>query len=226
MVLGGLSLLHIQRHHSLYPSQRSFQALCLAHHTDAPVDIGRVTVTRVVRYLAGDIAACVKGLVAHQHSFAERPPREAVGRREPSVVEEMPLAVHHIGVAIEHSRSCAIIAEGGSHHLLYGVGSGQQVASVEKAHVVARGEPQSLVHGVVEPIVGLRLSHHHMTAAVLLRLPPIVVHQPHGVIGRRPIDDDMLDGLKLLGEHAVEGWLEHLSGVIGDGDDRDGDHMP
>ena len=226
MVKSGLSLLHIQCHHPLYPSQRSFPALCLAHHANAPVDIGRVAVTRVVRYLAGNIAACIEGLVAHQHPFAERPPSEMVGWREPPVAEETPLGVHHIGIAIEHGRPCSVIAQCGVHHLLDGVGSGQQVAGIEEAHIIACDEPQALVHGVVEPFVGLRLGHHHMTAAVLRCQPSVIVYYPHGIIGRRPVDDDVLDGPILLDEHTVEGWLEHLRGIVGDGDDRNGDHMP
>lgn len=90
----------------------------------------------------------------------------------------------------------------------------QFVAGVEETDVVARGEAESLVHGIVQTAV--RFTHHfgkvlavdagHLQCAVL----------------RRTVDEDVLDVRIGLFGHTLQGAFQRLFGVVGDGDEGEG----
>lgn len=66
-------------HHRVGIYQRGSGALRGFHHAYAPVYIGRVTVTQVVRLALRQVCPGVESLMTHQHTMAERAPAEVLG---------------------------------------------------------------------------------------------------------------------------------------------------
>ena len=79
VVKGGLSLLGIVRHHHLQVQQRHVLLGGSLHHTDAPVDIGRIAVLHIVGCGDSEVGAGIEGLMADEHALAEGFPCEILG---------------------------------------------------------------------------------------------------------------------------------------------------
>ena len=159
--------------------------------------------------------------MAHQHAVTERAPRELLGRLQPAWMQEASLAVYNIGVAIEHAGTLGgriFVKVALVDHLFQRVGLGKEVAGIEEYHIFAGGLRQPLVHGVVDAVVGFRLDDDFV--AVVRRVAPLLVllGQGHCPVGGRPVDYQVLHVLVCLVEHAVEGALHDLFGIVGDGD--------
>ena len=74
MVERCLSFLSIAGHHHLQVEQRHVFLGCSFHHPDAPVDIGRITVTQIVWGGDGEVGTGIEGLMADEHALTERFP--------------------------------------------------------------------------------------------------------------------------------------------------------
>ena len=59
---------------------------------------------QVVRLTAGDVGACIEGLMTHKHAVAERTPGEPFGRSQTAVGNKLPIDIHEISITIEHGR--------------------------------------------------------------------------------------------------------------------------
>ena len=93
----------------------------------------------------------------------------------------------------------------------------KHVASIEKYQIIARCLRHSFIHGVIDTLVGFRLDDYGITLALGIAMG-------HGecIVFRCTIYNKVFDMQICLMRHTVEGALQHRSGVVGDGDDADG----
>ncbi len=187
------------------------QGVRLLHDAYAPVEVGREAVAQVVG--AGQRAAGEEGLVAHEHALPEAAPGQHLGGGESAHAHEVAFAVDEGGLAVHH------VGQGGGgvqavYHLLQGVVLVEAVAGIEEAHVVARGQCQSLVHGVVQAVVGLadEACHAFLVAA----------DDAEGLVGGGTVDDDVFHVVVGLRDDALQGVFDGGFGVVADGDDAEG----
>ena len=111
--------------------------------------------------VAGNVYTGIEGLVAHRHAVAEGLPVKVFDGMFPTMAQEASVFVHDIRVAIDHPRHVAIARRHGhGSHPLQGVGRRQSVAGIEEAHIFARDPRQSLVHGIVDTLVGFGHDGH------------------------------------------------------------------
>ena len=71
------------------------------HDADAPVDVGRVAITKVVGCGNGKVGTGVESLMADEHAVTEGFPVEVLRRRETTMVEEVSFGVYDVRVAIK-----------------------------------------------------------------------------------------------------------------------------
>ena len=71
------------------------------HDADAPIDIGRITIAKVVRRGDGEVSTGVKGLMTDEHAVTEGFPVEVLRGRETAMVEEVSFGVYDVRVAIK-----------------------------------------------------------------------------------------------------------------------------
>ena len=73
------------------------------HDADAPIDIGRVTIAKVVRRGYGKVGTGVEGLMTDEHAVTEGFPGEVLRGRETAMVKEPAFGIDDIGFAVEDS---------------------------------------------------------------------------------------------------------------------------
>ena len=183
----------------------------LLHDADAPVEVRREAVAQVI--VRGDGTAGEEGLVAHEHAVPEALPREVLGRGQAAHPQEMALTVDQRRVAIEDVGRTRCLMAGGHRvdHAQQGVVLVEAVACVQETHVVARGKGQPFVHGIIEPLV--RLAHHGVYVVT------VTLDDAHRVVRRGAVDEDILHILVRLCDDALDGVLQHRSGIVGNGDE-------
>ena len=71
------------------------------HDADTPVDIGRVTVTEVVRCGDGKVGTGVEGLMTDEHAVTEGFPGEVLRGRETAMMKEPAFGIDDIRFAIK-----------------------------------------------------------------------------------------------------------------------------
>ena len=128
------------------------------------------------------------------------------GGRSRRGVQVAAAGVDNVSVAVEHGRQLAPAPGGvfgGAGNAGNGAGRREEVARVEKAHVVARGAGQALVHGVVKPAVGLAGYGDGMAVGCGVRPPLVVFGQAYRAVGRRPVYYDVLYGGVALCQHRL-----------------------
>ena len=214
-------------HHHIYITQGQPHAVGLAHDADAPVDVGRQTVLRVVLQVLGQVGAGIEGLMADEHAVAERAPRQPCGRLQPAMTQEAALLVDDVGQSVEHGRQLGarqLVQVAPAGYLLQRIRGRKGVARVHIDDIVAHDLRQAFVHRVVDALVRLRLDDDLMSGVRLVRLLLVSLHDLERLVSRRPVDDEMLHVLIGLAEHAVEGPLDDGRGVISDGDNRESRH--
>lgn len=101
MVLGGITAIHEISHDTWHSPEWQVSSFCLLHHADAPIHVSRVTVLQIVGNVAGNVLSGVECLMAHQHAFPKRAPRQTVGHAQMALAQESSLAVHDVGIAID-----------------------------------------------------------------------------------------------------------------------------
>ena len=185
------------------------QRLGLLHDADAPVEVGGVAVAQVVGHHA--VAPGEEGLVADQHALAEALPRQHVGGGKAAHAQEVAFAVHQFRLAIEHVGQLRLVD--GVRHPQQGVVFVEAVAGVEEAEVVARGQPDAFVHGVVQPPV--RLAHYDGDAFA------VAVDDAHGAVVRRAVYDDVFHVVVRLRDDAQYGVFDDRLRVAAHGDDAE-----
>ncbi len=89
---------------------------------------------------------------------------------------------------------------------------GEEVARIQKQDPLAGGEPDSLIHGIVDPGIGFR------DRAVDGRFMP--ADDVEGAIGGGAVDDEVFDGGIVLAGDAEHGLLQIRRCIADDGDDR------
>ena len=158
-----------------YGEGKMHEVVRLLHDADAPVEVGRETECGVV--LRTKVAPGIEGLVADEHSLLETFPGQPFGRGETAWSEVSPFIIDNVGMAVEDTgQAPSISPRGGGFSgngicpsLPLGEGQGeayplqrirpmQLVARIEEADVVARGQTESFVHGIIQSFV--RLAHH------------------------------------------------------------------
>ena len=92
----GYDHVEIQQRHTLLGSG--------LHHTDAPIDIGRIAVLQVEGCSDGEVGTGIEGLMTDKHALTEGFPRQMVRGRESAMVQEAPFLIDDIRVAIEYGR--------------------------------------------------------------------------------------------------------------------------
>ncbi len=112
--------------------------------------------------------------MADQHPALVIAPRELLGRAVTAVVEDVAVLVGNLRVAVDD------VAVGGDVVEDVGEqgGGGEGVAAVDVQHVGAGGEPQPLVHSVVETLVWLR--DHYGDAVAVFVLPSMIMYSIAG----------------------------------------------
>ena len=73
------------------------------HDADAPIDIGRVTIAKVVRRGYGKVGTGVEGLMTDEHAVTEGFPGEVLRGRETAMMKEPAFGIDDIGFAVEDS---------------------------------------------------------------------------------------------------------------------------
>ncbi len=68
VILIGHAAIQIIRHHSLHIAQWQVPTSRFFHDSYAPINIGRIAILRQVRRNFGNVGACIKSLMAHQHA--------------------------------------------------------------------------------------------------------------------------------------------------------------
>ena len=71
VVLGGGTFLGIVGYYHADVQQGQSQTVGFAHDANAPVDIGRVLVLRVILYVLGNVDSCIESLMANEHAVSE-----------------------------------------------------------------------------------------------------------------------------------------------------------
>lgn len=175
--------------------------------TDAPVKISRKAVVQVVGLDQG--ASGKEGLVTHPHALPEALPGQYLGSRQAAHTQEVTFAVHNGCFSVQHIGQ--VSAVDGMHHPQQGVFLVQFIPCVQEAQVVAGGQADAFVHGVVQAVVGFA-DHGGDMFAVLL-------DQGQGTIGRTTIHHDVFQVLVTLGDDTLNGILQHPFGIVGHGDD-------
>ena len=154
-----LSLLRVVHHHHLQILQGHIFLRSSLHHTDAPVDISRITVLGVVHRGNGKIRSCIERLMTHQHALTERFPRQLFRWTQTTVVQKMPLPVDDVRIAIKHGRFLTMgtvpVVRNGLSDAGDGIGGREEIACVQEAHIVAIETAQALVHRVIDTLIRL-----------------------------------------------------------------------
>ena len=165
--------------------------------------------------------------MADEHAVAERAPVQTGGRLQTAMAQEAALLIDDVGQSVEHGRQLGarqLVQMASAGYLLQRIGRGEGVARVHIDDIVAHDLRQALVHRVVDALVGLRLDDDLMSAARLVGLLLVGLDDLDRLVGRRPVDDEVLHVLVGLTEHAVEGPADDGRGVISDGDNRESRH--
>ena len=74
------------------------------HDADAPVDVGRVAVTKVVGCGNGKVCTGVEGLMTNEHAVTERFPGKVFGGSETTVMQETAFTIDDVGIAVKNGR--------------------------------------------------------------------------------------------------------------------------
>ena len=129
-------------------------------------------------------------------------------------MQEAALRISDSRITVDNSRRTGTVGNG-----LDGRRCVQGIPCIQKDHIVARSTLQSLVHRVIQSLVGLRPYQDLMPALVF-----IVPGNGHRVILRSTINNQMLyQGIGLAG-HTVEGTLQAASRIISDCDNGNAYH--
>ena len=102
VMASGHTLAQIVCHDGMRIDQRKALALSLTHDAYAPIEVGREAITEVVMEEACQVGTSEKGLMAYEHTIAERAPIEVLGWGETTGAQEASIAIYEMGVAIDH----------------------------------------------------------------------------------------------------------------------------
>ena len=103
MVKGGLAFLGVVGNNHVEVVEGNVFLGGGFHDADAPVDIGGITVTEIVRRGDGEVGTGVEGLVTDEHTLAEGFPGEVLWGRETAVVKKVAFRVDDVRISIKHS---------------------------------------------------------------------------------------------------------------------------
>ena len=223
MIAGGLPFFEIARHHAAHIPKWQPTSLGLFHHAYAPVHVGREAVTGVVGRGAGNLAKGIERLMAHQHTVAERAPREFLRGGKPPMAQETVVVVNDVGIAIDHCRQLPA-AECALGNVLKSMLVGQEIAGIEEAYVVASAHVEPFVHCIVDAVVAFGYSHDGVFTAALSVVADVAAHDVHRLVGRSAVHDDVLHSRIGLAEHAVECLWQQSGCVVGYGYYAKGNH--
>ena len=104
MMLRGVPTLLEVSHNGVDIHQRQAQTVSLFHDADAPINICRMAILQVIWEPTGNVKTGIESLMAHQHAFLERAPRQRLGRTMVTQVQETPLAVRCCRITINNGR--------------------------------------------------------------------------------------------------------------------------
>ena len=140
--------------------------------------------------------------MADQHPALVIAPRELLWRAVTAVVEDVAVLVGNLRVAVDD------VAVGGDVVEDVGEqgGGGEGVAAVDVQHVGAGGEPQPLVHSVVETLV--RLGDDDGDAVA------VFVDYLHRRVLALAVDDDVFHPGIILPDDALDGAADVLFAVV------------
>ena len=188
---------------------RVVQHFGLLHDADAPIKVRRVAIAQVVGHHT--VTAWKECLVAYQHPLAETLPRQYFGGGKAAHTQEMSFVVYQFRLAIEDIGQLGFTQ--GVRHALQGVIFVKAVSGVEEAEVVARGQSDAFVHGVIQALV--RFAHYGGDAVA------ITVDNVHGVVFGRAVYDDVLHVVVRLRDDTLYGVLDDRLRVVAHGDDTE-----
>ena len=120
----------------------------------------------------------------------------------------MPFAVHQVRLAVDDARQ-RVVRSQRVDNLLQGIVLVKAVAGIEETEVIARGQRDALVHGVIESAI--RFADHAGNAVA------VTVDDASRPILRRTVHDDVLHMMVGLGDDALDSVFQHSSGIVGDG---------
>ena len=189
VVKGGLAFLGIIGDNHVEVVKRDVFLGGGLHDANTPVDIGRVTVTEVVRCGDGKVGTGVEGLMTDEHTVAEGFPGEMFWRSEAAMMKETTFGVDNIGVAIQHGR---LIGNGGND-ARDSIGGREEVTGIEETDVVTVERAEPFVHGVVDAMIMLRGNLNTMTVVGSIGTPDIVLDDLKGAVCGSPINNEMYD---------------------------------
>ena len=99
------------------------------------------------------VTSCEESLVAYEHAFLETFPVQVFWRSQAAHVQEMSFFVHNGCVTIQYIRKCGLC--NGVYHQLESIVLMQFVTCIQEAEVIAGGQFDSLVHGIIQSFIRL-----------------------------------------------------------------------
>ena len=99
-----MSLLRIVDHYHVEVQKRHILLSSCFHHTDAPVDISRITILLIIGRSNSKVCAGIEGLMTDQHALTEGLPGEVFWGREASRMQEMALTINDVRITVKNGR--------------------------------------------------------------------------------------------------------------------------
>ena len=185
------------------------QALGFFHNTDAPVKVGRETVLQVVGMLYSQFPTGKEGLMTDQHALLETLPIQFFGSRKSAHVKEMAFFIDDGCLSINHIRKFRMLEC--MHDSLQSLVVVELIAGIQEAEIVAGGQTDTLVHGIVQAFVGF--------ADYLADPVAVFLHDFQRIVFRISVYDDILHIPVGLENHALDGIFQYLACMVGNGND-------
>ena len=104
VVKGGLAFLGIVSNDHVEVMERYVFPSGSLHDTDTPVDIGRITVAKVIGCGDGEVSTGVEGLMTDEHAVAERLPGKVLRWSKTTMMKETAFRIHDVSVAVKNGR--------------------------------------------------------------------------------------------------------------------------
>jgi hypothetical protein len=96
-----LSFLGVIDYHHVEIQKRDILLISGLHDTDAPVDIGRVSIFLIIGCGNGEVGASIESLMTDEHTLTEGLPGEMLRGRKTTGMEEMTIGIDNVRVAVK-----------------------------------------------------------------------------------------------------------------------------
>ena len=149
--------------------------------------------------------------MADKHSLFEAFPRQRFRGGQTAHTDKVPFFIYQSRFAIQHIRqfaSCQCM-----YHLLQRIILMKTVAGIEETKVIARSQPDTFVHGVVQAFIGFA---YYLCDVIL-----VAVCDRKRFVFRGPVHNDILHMAVSLRDNALDSVFQYRFGIVGYGNDAE-----